>query len=468
MRSLHATCATLAVPLDHSGRSPGRLRLQVAMVGPAHPARGVLVFLTGGPGQPGARYLPTIDIRLGSALDGYRLVMLDQRGTGRDALSCPALQRAVGASDLTVPPLSALRDCASRIGSKRRFFTTADTAADLDQLRAALGVDRWTLDGVSYGTFTAERYALAHPAHVARLVLDSVVPQEGINPFQLGTIHAVPRVLRAACATRRCGSDPAADLAAVIRARHDGPALLDTLVTLSIAEPAFRAVPRALSEARAGRPQRLDRLVAAVHRGDSLPATFLSQGLHDSTLCEDYPQPWGGPAVAVPQRLAAIRSAAHKLTSAGVYPFDLATANRQRRARHVRELATGVRARHGATAGSSKRPGSVAGRRSRPLHADGLGAGRGGSCKARPAGGRARRRPLGAAAGEEPRGAPGASSIPAGLGADPRPGLRPPRRRTTAAPGPPAPPPPSPRRTGASWPAAPRSATPPRRATRPA
>jgi len=85
-------------------------------------------------------------------------------------------------------------------------------------------------------------------------------------------------------------------------------------------------VPRALSEARAGRPQRLDRLVAAVHRGDSLPATFLSQGLHDSTLCEDYPQPWGGPAVAVPQRLAAIRSAAHKLTSAGVYPFDLATA----------------------------------------------------------------------------------------------------------------------------------------------
>jgi pimeloyl-ACP methyl ester carboxylesterase len=323
---IHATCATLTVPLDHSTHMPGELHLRVSMVGPRKAPNGVLVFLTGGPGQPGARFLPEIDLKLLSALHGYRLVMLDQRGTGRDALRCPALQRAVGASDLTVPPLSALRACAASIGPKRRFFTTADTVADLDELRAALGVKRWTLDGVSYGTFTAERYALAHPGHIQRLVLDSVVPQEGINPFQLETIHAVPRVLRSACAQRHCTSDPVADLAAVIQARHDGPALLDTLVTLSIADPDFRAVPRALSEARAGRPQRLDHLVAAVHRGDAVPATFLSQGLHDSTLCEDYPQPWGGPNVPVPRRLATMRSAAERLTPADVYPFDIATA----------------------------------------------------------------------------------------------------------------------------------------------
>jgi pimeloyl-ACP methyl ester carboxylesterase len=323
---IHATCATLTVPLDHSGRTPGKLRLPVAMKGPSNAPRGVLVFLTGGPGQPGAQFLTEIDLKLGSALDGYRVVMFDQRGTGRDALRCPALQHAVGASDLTVPPLSALRSCAASIGAKRRFFTTADTVADLDELRVALGVTRWTLDGVSYGTFTAERYALAHPANVKALVLDSVVPQEGINPFQLETIHAVPRVLRSACAQRHCGSDPVADLAAVVKARHDGPALLDTLVTLSIADPDFRALPRALSEARAGKPRRLDRLVAAVHRGDAVPATFLSQGLHDSTLCEDFLQPWGGPSVPVAQRLATMRRAAAHLTPSGVYPFDIATA----------------------------------------------------------------------------------------------------------------------------------------------
>ncbi len=252
--------------------------------------------------------------------------MLDQRGTGDGALDCPALQRAVGGSDLTVPPPGAVRDCARRLGPKRRFFTTRDTVADLEALRIALGVGRWTLDGVSYGTFVAERYALAYPSSVSGLVLDSVVPQEGIQPFQLETIHAVPRVLRAACAELRCGTDPVRDLAAVVRSSQDGPELLDTLVTLSVADPSYRAVPRALSEARAGRPGRLERVVEGAHRGDRLPASFLSQGLHASTLCADYPQPWGGPSVPVPARTAAIQRAAAGLTPGEVAPFDIATA----------------------------------------------------------------------------------------------------------------------------------------------
>ena len=326
VKALHDACATLAVPLDHSGRVPGGLHLRVVVSGPRAAPRGVLVFLTGGPGQPGVPFMARVQTKLANALRGYRLVMLDQRGTGRGALRCPALQRAAGASDLAVPPPAAVGDCAAKLGPKRRFFTTADVVADLDMLRAALGADRWTLDGVSYGTFVAEHYALAHPEHVRRLVLDSVVPQEGIDPFQLETIHAVPRVLRAACAERHCGTDPVADLAAVVRARHDGPALLDTLVTLSIADPSYRAVPRALSEARAGRPARLGRLVAAVHRGDLVPAAFLSQGLHASTLCEDYLEPWGGPAVPIDARKQAIRARARELAPADVWPFDIATA----------------------------------------------------------------------------------------------------------------------------------------------
>ena len=49
------TCMTLAVPLDHSGHVHGALKLQVA-VQDAAPTLGVLVFLTGGPGQPGAPF----------------------------------------------------------------------------------------------------------------------------------------------------------------------------------------------------------------------------------------------------------------------------------------------------------------------------------------------------------------------------------------------------------------------------
>jgi len=311
----HASCATLTVPLDHSGKVAGKLRLPVAVVGSASAPRGTLVFLTGGPGQPGVQFVPRIRGELGGALRGYRFVMLDQRGTGAGALSCPALQRAAGFSDLTVPPPTAVSDCAHRLGDKRRFFTTADAVADLEGLRSALGAARWTLDGVSYGTFVAERYALAHPNRVKALVLDSVVPQEGINPFQLETIQRVSHVVPGA-----------GDLAAVIRRYHDGPELLDTLVTLSIAEPSFRAVPRALREARAGNPARLNRLIANVRRGSRGPASLLSQGLHASTLCADYRMPWGGPDVPIARRKAVIAAAAAKLTPADLAPFDKATA----------------------------------------------------------------------------------------------------------------------------------------------
>src|SRR5207247_5297438 len=120
--------------LDHSGRNPGRLRLRVAIQRTAKAPKGVLVALTGGPGQPGVPFVPRIRARLAPALRGYRLVMLDQRGTGAGALRCPRLQRAMGSSDLTVPPASAVTGCAVEIGPKRRFFTTADTVADLDAL----------------------------------------------------------------------------------------------------------------------------------------------------------------------------------------------------------------------------------------------------------------------------------------------------------------------------------------------
>src|SRR5690242_17303763 len=137
-------CARLNVPLDHSGRVEGRLTLRVAVQrGPA--PRGVLVALSGGPGQPGVPFAPRLAERLRAALSGWRLVMFDQRGTGGGALRCPALQRAMGTSDLTVPPPAAVRACARVLGSRRRFFTTADTVADLDALRSALGVNRIAL-----------------------------------------------------------------------------------------------------------------------------------------------------------------------------------------------------------------------------------------------------------------------------------------------------------------------------------
>jgi pimeloyl-ACP methyl ester carboxylesterase len=314
------------VPLDHSGQVGGRLDLRVATADLAKAPRGVLVLLTGGPGQPGVPFVGRLARIVGPTIGGYRLVMFDQRGTGADALQCPALQRAMGQSDLRVPPAGAVRDCGDAVGAKRRFFSTADTVADLELLRGALGVAKLTLDGVSYGTFVAERYALAHPDRVERLVLDSVVPHDAPIMLPVANMQATARVLRAVCQQRRCASDPAGDLAAVVRSGGGGAELLDTLVALSVVDPRFPGVPEALRAARQGRPERLDRLVTAVRQGSAASAAELSQGLHASTLCADTPAPWGDSAAPVKGRAAALRRAVDRLRDAELFPFDRATA----------------------------------------------------------------------------------------------------------------------------------------------
>jgi pimeloyl-ACP methyl ester carboxylesterase len=318
------TCSTLVVPLDHSGSVPGRLRLRVAASTDVHAPHGVLLFLTGGPGQPGVPFVGRLAGRLGAVTSGYRLVVVDQRGTGAGALDCPALQRAMGSSDLVPPTAAAVRACGAAIGAKRRFFGTDDVVADLDLLRRALGANRWSLDGVSYGTFVAERYALAHPRHVAKLVLDSVVPQSGVDPLSTTQMRAVGRVLRDVC-----GAACVADLARVIRTHHDGPELLDRLTLLSIVDPTFRGqfdVPALLHAAADGETSGLERFVATTASWGAATAAQLSQGLHASALCGDWRFPWGDSASAPVRRATLLARAAARLRPAELGPFDRATA----------------------------------------------------------------------------------------------------------------------------------------------
>jgi pimeloyl-ACP methyl ester carboxylesterase len=321
------TCAMLRVPLDHAGQTGGTLTLAVGMdsagAGPA--PHGVLLFLTGGPGQPGIPFLTRIHTKLRSELIGYRLVMFDQRGTGAGALDCPELQNEAGASDLTVVRPAIVAECARSIGDARRYYSTSETVADIDALRAALGARRLTLDGVSYGTFVAERYALAYPTRVARLVLDSVVPQAGADPLYRAALSRSGVVLRSVCATERCGFDPVADLAAVVARLHDGPAVLDALVADSVGAPDFRGVLGALHAARAGRTGPLDSWLAAVRRADSVPASFLSQGLHESTLCQELAPPWD-PSASRERRSATLSALAASTPESALYPFDRVTA----------------------------------------------------------------------------------------------------------------------------------------------
>jgi hypothetical protein len=160
---------------------------------------------------------------------------------------------------------------------------------------------------------------------VARIVLDSVVPQTGVDPLYRAALSASGRVLRSVCAQERCGWDPAVDLAAVVHQLHDGPALLDALVADSVAAPDYPGVLDDLHAARAGRPGALDALLAAVRRAEAVPAGFLSQGLHESTLCQELAASWD-PASPAARRAATISALAASTPASDLYPFDRATA----------------------------------------------------------------------------------------------------------------------------------------------
>ena len=325
------TCSTLVVPLDHDGQRSGTLKLQVATAANAAAPRGVLLFLTGGPGQPAVPYAAKLARAFGRVRSEYRLVVYDQRGTGSGALECPALQQAMGFSDLYPPPPAAVRECARALGTDRHLYGTDDVVADMELLRRALGAERWTLDGVSYGTFVAERYAVAHPARVHRLVLDSVVPHRAGYDLLPVALRAAARVLRLVCRETRCPGDPAADLAAVVDRYDNGPQLFDALTLLSIVDPTFRRqfdVPGVLHQARRGDTAPLTALLGTIRRWQSAPAGALSQGLHASALCADWRFPWGDASARIAERAEQLAAAAARLAPRELWPFDRATAVR--------------------------------------------------------------------------------------------------------------------------------------------
>jgi pimeloyl-ACP methyl ester carboxylesterase len=338
------TCSALTVPIDHTGRVAGTLSLQVATGNNVSAGRGVLLFLSGGPGQPGVPFADQFaDNRMPELAADYRMVFIDERGTGQyGAVNCPELQAQVGSSDIAVPTPAAVTQCANLLGDTASLYSTDQTVADLDELRQALGVDRMTVDGVSYGTFVTERYALTHPTHVNRLVLDSVVPHqaEPEDSLYLAALRAQARVLRAACATApACGYDPAGDLAALVRQEStaQGVALFDMLVTYEFVDPTYRDpnppdlppgtgdVIGAIHAARHGDPARLNALLRMLASGGD-PVDSFSSGLHAATLCSDMRFVWGSSTTPTVLRPFALAVTERLLPAAAVWPYTPAVA----------------------------------------------------------------------------------------------------------------------------------------------
>ena len=185
------SCGYLTVPENRSNPAGRSIRIAVARAAAASPTPrpDPLVYLTGGPGGT-ALAAATLLVRGGLNRD-RDVIFLDQRGTlhSDPLLSCPEIDefavQALGLS--TLDPATAARSSAATRACRDRLagrgydlaaYNTVENAADINELRIALGIAEWNVYGVSYGSDLALQLLRDHPEGIRSLVLDSLVPPQ--------------------------------------------------------------------------------------------------------------------------------------------------------------------------------------------------------------------------------------------------------------------------------------------------
>jgi pimeloyl-ACP methyl ester carboxylesterase len=151
-----------AVPLDHADAAAGTITVFTREVAaPDGPDRPYLVFLQGGPGFEATRPTSPPSGWIRRALAEYRVLLLDQRGTGR---STPIGARIPGAT----------------AGDQARYlahFRADSIVRDCEAIRAELGSPPWTVLGQSFGGFTTLTYLSFAPDGLrAALITGGLAP----------------------------------------------------------------------------------------------------------------------------------------------------------------------------------------------------------------------------------------------------------------------------------------------------
>jgi pimeloyl-ACP methyl ester carboxylesterase len=187
-------CALVRVPLDYSNLDAGTISLALIRLPASDPAHriGSLFLNPGGPGGSGVDEVRFAGPYLygGAIQSRFDIVGFDPRGVERSTpLRCfdspsewrPALTRF----GFPITPRQEARTrhadgyladaCAARGNAIMDHMATADAARDLDRLREAVGDDRLTYMGVSYGSFLGVTYANMFPDRVRAIIVDGVL-----------------------------------------------------------------------------------------------------------------------------------------------------------------------------------------------------------------------------------------------------------------------------------------------------
>ncbi len=152
-----------SIPLDHSQSDSDRITVFAREV--AHPDgldRPFLVYFQGGPGHEAPRPTRSPAGLWGEALSEFRVLMLDQRGTGRST------------------PVGTLDGMAAHEQAEYLAHLRADSiVGDAEWIRRELGVERWSIMGQSFGGFCLLNYLSAAPEGLREAFFTGGLPPVG-------------------------------------------------------------------------------------------------------------------------------------------------------------------------------------------------------------------------------------------------------------------------------------------------
>lgn len=186
-------CARLEVPLDYTKPDGRTIRIGLLRQRALGDRIGSLLINPGGPGASGMAAAASLatEVKSSALGDRFDLVGFDPRGVGASEPQVKCLSDAerdadrldndVDASPAGVAQTEAenkayAEKCASVTGADvLANVGTRDVVRDLDVMRSALGDEKLTYLGYSYGTHIGAAYAQAFPNNVRALVLDGAV-----------------------------------------------------------------------------------------------------------------------------------------------------------------------------------------------------------------------------------------------------------------------------------------------------
>ncbi len=195
-RDARYDCATIQVPVNWD--EPDGDTFDIALLRIRHPDQedriGSLLVNPGGPGASGVDHAVLLSLLAMTGEDltelftRFDVIGFDPRGVGRSSpVRCTTdeeLDESFGADpglegmdveEELAEQVREFEECYEKYGDLLTYYSTHQTARDMDAIRAALGEEKLTYLGYSYGTLLGAVYAHLYPDRIRAMVLDGPI-----------------------------------------------------------------------------------------------------------------------------------------------------------------------------------------------------------------------------------------------------------------------------------------------------